>query len=154
MAETLGSLVDKLSIKNIRLSFLKAGNYNTPNAEEKIAVVEQQRHDLIAEIDDFLQKAIRSEVRVKELKVKLYKNPSQIQKGTIAAMICSLSNKNLELWNLEDEVRRTDISDASIVLAKRKIDKANQERNDLIDAIDSSLEEFIKHDFLKVGGIN
>ena len=145
MAETLGSLVDKLTIKNIRLSVIKSGKGRIVGANRKIKIVDQQRKDLIAEIDEFLANAIKRKVRLKELKVKLYSKPTKKQPvRRLGQLIDKLSSKNLELWNLEDEVRRTDVSNAHIVKTKRKIDIANQIRNDLIDEIDTLLEKKTK----------
>ena len=49
--------------------------------------------------------------------------------------------RNIQLWHLEDEVRRTDLPDAEIVRVKRNIDKVNQERNDHMDKVDEILEK-------------
>ncbi len=46
---------------------------------------------------------------------------------------------NTRLWHEEDEVRRTDVPDRAIVEGKRRIDRLNQERNDLIEKIDETL---------------
>ncbi|MFP5405512.1 MAG: DUF4254 domain-containing protein [Gammaproteobacteria bacterium] len=46
---------------------------------------------------------------------------------------------NALLWDEEDQARRTDVPDASIVQNKRAIDRYNQQRNDAIEAIDECL---------------
>jgi len=46
---------------------------------------------------------------------------------------------NFNLWNLEDEARRTDVDDGFIARIKRAIDRWNQKRNDLIERIDETL---------------
>jgi len=51
--------------------------------------------------------------------------------------IIDLLKTNFTLWGYEDEARRKDTPDKYIAELKRKIDKENQKRNDLIDAIDS-----------------
>ncbi|MFP6626709.1 MAG: DUF4254 domain-containing protein [Deltaproteobacteria bacterium] len=43
---------------------------------------------------------------------------------------------NFQLWNFEDEARRTDVDDAYIAEIKRSIDRWNQRRNDLVETID------------------
>ena len=43
---------------------------------------------------------------------------------------------NFILWHLEDEARRTDVSDRVIVRCKRAIDRYNQQRNDAIEKLD------------------
>jgi len=146
MAETLGSLIDKLTIKNIRSAFLKSGRYEVEKRGEKIRIIEGQRKDLIDEIDRFLYHAVRGEIRLKDLKIKLYNKPVKYG-GTVeklGSLADKLARKNMELWALEDEVRRSDVSDAVIVRTKRAIDLANQERNDLIDGIDTLLEKTVK----------
>lgn len=50
---------------------------------------------------------------------------------------------NFKIWGYEDEVRRKDLPDAEIANLKRKIDKENQNRNDIIDNIDALLQEDI-----------
>lgn len=144
MAETLGSLVDKLTIKTIRLSFLESGKYVTSDRETKIDLIREQRQALVSEIDEFLERAVLGRATVKDLKFKLYNTPSKVAEGKgVGTLIDNLSLKNLELWLLEDEVRRKDLADAKIVELKRAIDRANQERNDLIDGIDTLLEQSI-----------
>jgi len=51
---------------------------------------------------------------------------------------------NFELWHIEDEARRTSASDAEIADVKRRIDRTNQRRNDLAEALDLMLLEWLK----------
>ena len=60
----------------------------------------------------------------------------------LGSAVSELSNRNIKLWHFEDEVRRTDLPDATIVQIKRKIDTTNQERNNLMDKVDEIL---LKH---------
>jgi len=48
---------------------------------------------------------------------------------------------NFELWHIEDEARRPGATDAEVADAKRRIDKANQRRNDLTEKLDEALLE-------------
>lgn len=155
MAETLGSLVDKLSIKDIKLWHLEHEMNETATSDlkraeikEKLDIVREQRQDLKMEIDDFLAKALRGEVKLRDQKVKLYNKPIP-ERGTtereqLGELTDRLSLSNIGLWHLEDEVRRTDVSDSYLVKTKRDIDRANQERNDLIDRIDEVLERAVE----------
>lgn len=79
MAETLGSLIDKLSVANIRLWHLedKRRDKGLPDGErlaaaDAVGVVNNQRNDLIDEIDVFLTKAGDGQVRLCRPKMKLY----------------------------------------------------------------------------------
>jgi len=80
MAETLGSLVDKLTIANIRLWHLEdlRRDLSLPDARrlqaaDKIAMVNGERNDLMDEIDEYLYKAFRGKVKLRAPKVKIYK---------------------------------------------------------------------------------
>lgn len=47
------------------------------------------------------------------------------------------------LWHVEDQARRRDVGDEVIAACKRNIDRLNQRRNDLIEAVDACLVELI-----------
>jgi len=143
LAETLGSLVDKLAIKNIRLSNLRK---EKKKSRKKIDIVQTQRRDLIEEMNQFLAQAFKGKVKLKDEKVKLYRQARVEGKiyRTLGALVDHLSQTNIQLWHLEDEARRSDVDDAYIGRIKRKIDIVNQSRNDLIDRIDELLERKIK----------
>ena len=151
MAETLGSLVDKLSIKNLRIWHLDEGleDEGIPvskrqELQAKRDLADSQRQELAKEIDGFLGSALRGEVRIRDEKIKMYTNTNVTSSETIKALgnaVSELACRNIKLWHLEDEVRRTDLPDATIVQTKRKIDATNQERNDLIDKVDQILSK-------------
>jgi hypothetical protein len=152
MAETLGSLVDKLSIKNLRIWHLDEAleDKGIPvskrqELQAKRDLADSQRQDLAKEIDGFLGAALRGEVRICDEKIKMYTNTNVSSSEAIKALgkaVSELARRNIKIWHLEDEVRRTDLPDATIVETKRKIDTANQERNDLMDKVDEIL---LKH---------
>ena len=154
MAETLGSLIDKLSIKNLRYWHLdedsQARDSSAPQKQElmdKMELVDRQRKELLEEIDVFLSSALAGEVRIRDEKVKLYKNlnvTSADDVNHLGEAVSKLAMSNIKLWHLEDEVRREDLPDTDIVKTKRKIDTNNQERNNFMDKVDEILENFVK----------
>ncbi len=80
MAETLGSLVDKLTIANLRLWHLEdarrdraLSDQDRLAASDAVSVVNKQRNDLMDEIDEYIFKAAHGQVKLKEPKVKIYK---------------------------------------------------------------------------------
>jgi len=91
------------------------------------------------EVDGFLGAALRGEVRIRDEKIKMYTNTNVSSSDAIKNLgeaVSELACRNIKIWHLEDEVRRTDLPDTSIVQTKRKIDTTNQERNDLMDKVD------------------
>ena len=155
MAETLGSLIDKLSIKNLRYWHLdedvQARDASDPKKKELIAkmeLVNRQRKELSEEIDVFLNAALAGEVRIRDEKVKLYKNlnvSSSEGLNRLGEVVSKLAMSNIKLWHLEDEVRREDLPDSDIVKIKRTIDTNNQERNNFMDKADEILEGSVKN---------
>ena len=151
MAETLGSLIDKLSIKSIREFHLRKSirqNKNIRNVNElksKLKILARQKKNMLKEIEEFIVLAYKKGTILRDEKLKMYNKPETLGRigkiTTIARGIDALTKKNTELWNLEDEARRQDVRLAYIGKVKRKIDFANQQRNDLIDKIDKLLEK-------------
>ena len=154
MAETLGSLIDKLSIKNLRYwhldEVIQAKDLSDSQFEElkaKMDLVDCQRKELLAEIDAFLCAAIAGDVRIRDEKVKLYKNLNVTSTGGInqlGEVVSELAMSNIKLWHLEDEARRDDVPDSEIVMTNRSIDTTNQERNNFMDKVDEILEKAVK----------
>ena len=148
MAETLGSLVDKLSIKNLRIWHLDEAleQKNTSDYAElkaKRDLADKQRQTLVNEINDFLVSAFKGEVCIRDEKIKMYANTNVSSSDSIKKLgeaVSELAFRNIKLWHCEDEVRRTDLADVEIVKIKRRIDTTNQERNDLMDKVDEILQ--------------
>jgi len=86
MAETLGSLIDKLTIANIRLWHLEDDRRDYSKSDEKrleaadsVSLVNKQRNNLIDEIDQFLERARRDlSMPVVQLKHKNYKESTDV----------------------------------------------------------------------------
>ncbi|MBC8285712.1 MAG: DUF4254 domain-containing protein [Nitrospinae bacterium] len=148
MAETLGSLVDKLSIKNLRIWHLdEALEKNDGSEKEELKakrdLADKQREGLVTEINAFLIAALKGEVRIRDEKIKMYTNTnvsSSAKINKLGEAVSELAFRNIKLWHCEDEVRRTDLPDSEIVKIKRRIDTTNQERNDLMDKVDEILQ--------------
>jgi hypothetical protein len=146
MAETLGSLVDKLSIKNLRIWHLEEALGKDSKSEElkgKRDLADKQRQKLVQEINDFLVAALQGEVCIRDEKIKMYTNTNVSSSDSIKKLgeaVSELAFRNIKLWHCEDEVRRTDLADSEIVEIKRRIDTTNQERNDLMDKVDQILQ--------------
>ena len=155
MAETLGSLIDKLSIKNLRYWHLdeliqqeNSSDLKTEELKAKLIIVESQRKDLLNEIDIFLAAALAGEVKVCDEKVKLYRNTNVSSLENVSKLgeaVSELAMSNTRIWHLEDEVRREDLLDSEIVKLKRKIDQNNQERCNLVDKVDEILGRETNH---------
>ena len=151
MAETLGSLIDKLSIKSLRYWHLDESiqkkDLSDPQTKElkaKLDLVDSQRQELRDEIDAFLIAALAGDVKICDEKVKLYNNTNVSSFDNINKLgeaVSELAVSNNRIWHLEDEVRREDLPDSEIVQLKRKIDQANQERCDLVDKVDEILKK-------------
>jgi len=69
----------------------------------------------------------------------------------IEKTIIDLLVANFTLWGYEDQARRKDMPDNYIADLKRKIDKENQRRNDIIDALDTLIREDVEK---KLGSID
>ena len=146
MAETLGSLVDKLSIKNLRIWHLEEALEKDSGSEElkaKRDLADKQRQNLVEEINGFLVSALQGKVCIRDEKIKMYTNTNVSSLDSVKKLgeaVSELAFRNIKLWHCEDEVRRTDLEDSEIVKIKRRIDTTNQERNDLMDKVDQILQ--------------
>jgi len=156
MAETLGSLVDKLAIKNLRLWHIDEALAEKDESDSEVALLKakkelvlEQSRELVEEINGFLALALEGKIKIRDQKLKMYQNPNvgNFDHLTgIGSAVSELALRNIKLWHLEDEVRRTDIPDSRVAECKRKIDGTNQERNDLIDKVDEILEKNARRD--------
>jgi hypothetical protein len=65
--------------------------------------------------------------------------PEVAEADPFLALVLEQCSRNYQLWNQEDQARRTDLADSAIANVKRAIDRLNQQRNDLIEKLDEAL---------------
>ena len=138
---------ETMPIKFLEPFVLDASDPQKEELTAKMKLVDRQRKELLEEIDGFLEAAFAGKVRIRDEKVKLYKNLNVVSSedlNHLGETVSKLAMSNIKLWHLEDEVRREDLPDTDIVKTKRKIDTNNQERNNFMDKVDEILESFVK----------
>ncbi len=68
--------------------------------------------------------------------------------GEWLSLVARQHRANFDLWHIEDEARTPGASDAEIADVKRRIDRTNQLRNDLVEELDRAML-----DWMKAGGL-
>lgn len=135
MAETLGSLCDKLTI-------IKLKQWHSEDAERQNSLAQQERQ-LTLEIDEFIAGAIAGSIPAEKLTFnsnKVYKkegNETGEIKGEIGAVFAQLAHTNCELWHEQEKVYEFETIPAD---QKDKVIKRlailNLERNNCMNEID------------------
>jgi hypothetical protein len=138
MAETLGSLCDKLTI-------VKLKQWHTDDTARAASLAAQERQ-LSAEIDDFLAGAVSGAIPPEQLSFaanKVFKregNAVPAVEGGIGELFARLAQVNCALWHEQEKVY-----DFENVPAEQKnavvkqLALLNLERNQCIDGIDRNL---------------
>ena len=142
MAETLGSLLDKLTIVK-----LKQWHSEDPLAQESLLKQESQ---LQAEVTEFIGAAVAGEIPLERLTFKAHKvykkegNQVVEVSGTIGSVFSQLSDVNCRLWHEQEKVYEFH------TVAPEKKDQVvknlailNLERNKCIDAIDREFQSLV-----------
>src|SRR5437763_15381911 len=143
MAETLGSLCDKLATVKLKL-------WHTDDPDRLESVSEQERQ-LHQEIDEFIASAIAGEISIERLTFaanKVYKKDGNVVpdfNGTLGEMISQLAHTNCKLWHVQEKVDEFDAvppeqKDAVI----KELAIVNLERNQSIDQIDQELQRLVE----------
>lgn len=138
MAETLGSLCDKLTIVK-----LKQWHSDDPARAASLAAQEQQ---LSAEIDGFMQRAVRGDIPREQLSFaanKVYKkkgNEVEAVSGGIGELFAQLAQVNCALWHQQEKVYEFETvppEEKNVVI--KQLALLNLQRNQCIDGIDRNL---------------
>lgn len=144
MAETLGSLCDKLTV-------VKLKQWHSEDSERQTSLA-QQCQQLQIEIDEFFQKASSNEIPIERLRFaanKVFKgaaNEVPEVKGTIGYVFAALASVNCELWHQQEKVyefENVPIDEKDAVVSS--LAKLNLTRNLCIDEIDRLLAQFISN---------
>jgi len=142
MAETLGSLCDKLTV-------VKLKQYHADDAQrlESLALQEKQIRD---EIDSYILGAISGEIQPEKLVFssnKVYKregNETHEIMGSIGQVISDLARANCELWHEQEKVyefEKVPMAEKDAVV--KQLAKLNLIRTKCIDSIDSQFQQFV-----------
>ena len=142
MAETFGSLCDKLTI-------VKLKEWHTQDSQ-RLSSLAQQATQLQAEIDELLGKAISGEIPIGRLRFasnKVYNEKgNEIAKvvGTIGQIFASLASINCDLWHEQEKVYAfKDVPPEEKDVVVGALAKLNLSRNRCIDEIDRLLANAI-----------
>lgn len=135
MAETLGSLCDKLTI-------VKLKQYHSQD-EERLKSLANQEVQLQTEIDEFVQKALHGEIPVERLTFasnKVWKkegNEVADVQGTLGAVFSKLADVNCELWHEQEKVYAfEEVPPEEKNAVVKQLAVLNLSRNRCIDEID------------------
>lgn len=143
MAETMGSLCDKLTI-------VKLKQFHSTD-KEKLKSLLFQESDLIEEIDQYLKNAFNGKIPLNKLTFasnKIYKKCDyEIEQinDDIGKIFSKLAEVNCQLWHEQEKVYEFEEVPAQ---EKNKVVKQlailNLQRNKCIDVIDKKLKDLIE----------
>ena len=143
MAETLGSLCDKLATVKLKL-------WHTDDAE-RLQSLRAQEQQLRREIDQFTSAAISGQISIERLTFaqnKIYKKDGNVVpefNGTLGESFAQLAHTVCKLWHVQEKVYEfesvpTNQKDAVI----KELAIVNLERNQCIDGLDRRFRELIE----------
>ena len=140
MAETLGTLADKLATVKLKL-----WHTDDPERTRSLMLQEKQLQD---EMNDFVRAAIVGEIPIERLTFaanKVYKKEGNVVadfQGTIGQIFSQLAETNCRLWHVQEKVyefEQVPIPEKDDLIKQLAI--VNLERNQCIDRLD---EQFCK----------
>jgi len=138
MAETLGSLCDKLTIIMLK-------QYHSEDVK-RLESLKNQELQIIIEIDQFVSDALTGIIPIERLSFaanKVYKqqgNETRAVTGSIGSVFSELAKVNCDLWHEQEKVYEFETvpaNEKNVVVKKLAI--LNLERNICIDAINNIL---------------
>jgi hypothetical protein len=138
MAETLGTLVDKLTTVRLKL-------WHTEDPERTRSLTAQEKQ-LQDEINEFISGAIAGDIPIERLTFasnKVYKKEGNVVPdflGTVGQIVSQLAEVNCRLWHVQEKVyefEQVPVNEKDEVIKQLAI--VNLERNQCIDRLD---EEF------------
>jgi hypothetical protein len=142
MAETLGSLCDKLTI-------VKLKQWHTDDAA-RTASLQTQEHQLTAEIDEFMQRAVSGAIPHEQLRFaanKVYKkegNEVAAVSGGLGELFATLASVNCALWHQQEKVYEFDkVPPDEKDRTVKQLALLNLQRNQCIDGIDRNFMALI-----------
>ena len=144
MAETLGSLCDKLTVVK-----LKQYHADDPTRLESLALQENQLRD---EINSYVSDAVSGVISPEKLifsSNKVYKkdgNEISEVTGSIGQIVSELAKTNCDLWHEQEKVyefEKVPVEEKNNVV--KQLALLNLERTKCIDEIDRLLAELIKN---------
>ena len=144
MAETLGSLCDKLTIVK-----LKQWHADDSRRLKSLAAQEKQ---LGEEIDQFMQQALSGSIPIERLTFaanKVYKRDGNEVKevtGTLGQIIAQLADVNCAIWHEQEKVydfEKIPVSEKDRVI--KELALRNLDRNQCIDGIDRAFQALVEH---------
>jgi hypothetical protein len=140
--DTIGSLVDKLSILEIRKDHTQD--------PESIRILNETSERLKNEINEIISKVLRGQISdewaIRQPKLKNYAHQdNQIEKSEgLAKAIQNLIQANIQLWNIEDTRRDKSLADHVRLAAADQISVWNKKRNDAMDNIDVEIWKLVE----------
>ena len=143
MAETLGTLSDKLTI-------VKLKQFHTEDGE-RLKSLTRQEAQLQTEIDEFMTAAIAGEIPIERLTFaanKVYKkegNEIGSVTGSLGEIFSLLAETNCKLWHVQEKVYEFEAIPAE---EKDNVVKdlaiINLERNNCIDELDKKFQSMVE----------
>lgn len=143
MAETLGTLADKLTTVKLKL-------LHTDDPERTRSLTTQEKQ-LQAEMDEFVAAAMSGEIPIERLTFaanKVYKKEGNVVsdfQGSIGQLFSQLAEVDCRLWHIQEKVyefEQIPVSEKNDVIKQLAI--VNLERNQCIDKLDEEFRNSIE----------